>query len=254
VVGAAPAGDRPDLPAQVGGGRQHVGGAEPPGQVGLVAGRVDGDDRLRSGDAGALDGGEADPAEPDHRHRLAGPDPGGVADRAHAGQHGAAEQRGLDRRDVAGQADAGVGAEDRLGGEGADAEAGMDRRAVGERAVGPLGRLRRPFAQVGFALQAEPAAPARRRPVEHHLVARCQVPDAVADGDDPAGTLVAEHGRDGLRQRAAGQRQVGVADAGGGQPDPDLAGAGVGQLDLLDGERRAEVAQDRGRHHRAHGA
>jgi hypothetical protein len=65
---------------------------------------------------------------------------------------------------------------------------------------------------------------------------------------------VAEHGRDGLGERAAGQRQVGATDAGGGQPDPDLAGTGVGQLDLLDRERAADAAQDRGLHDRAHGA
>jgi hypothetical protein len=254
VVGAAPAGERPDPPAEVGGGCQHVGGAQPPGQVGLVAGHLDRDDRVRPGDPRALHRGEAHPAEPEHHHRLARPDPGGVADRADAGQHGAAEQRRLDQRDVGWQADAGVGADHRLGGEGADAEARVDRRAVAEPAVGPLRRVPRPLAQVRLALQAEPAGPARRRPVEHHRVTRGQPRDALADGGHGAGALVTEHGRDGLDQRAAGQRQVGMADAGRGQSHPDLAGSRFGQLDVLDCERTADTAQDRRLDDRAHGA
>ena len=63
--------------------------------------------------------------------------------------------------------------------------------------------------------------------------------DALADGDDRARALVAEDGGDGDAHGAVGQGQVGVADPGGGEPDPDLAGAGVGQVDVGDLQRSA---------------
>jgi hypothetical protein len=45
---------------------------------------------------------------------------------------------------------------------------------------------------------------------------------------------VAEDGGDGYPHGAVGQREVGVTDPGGGQPDADLAGAGCRKVDLGD--------------------
>ena len=69
------------------------------------------------------------------------------------------------------------------------------------------------------------------------------------DGLDDAGALVAEHHwrvNDGTV--AFEGVQVGAADTGGGQPDQDLTGTGLGDRDFLDLQRFIEVVQDRGAH------
>lgn len=63
--------------------------------------------------------------------------------------------------------------------------------------------------------------------------------DAVADGDDGPGALVAEHRGDGHPHGAVGQGEVGVADPGGGEPYADLSGTGFRQVDLGDLQRSA---------------
>ena len=71
----------------------------------------------------------------------------------------------------------------------------------------------------------------------------------VADPLDDAGALVAEHGRRVAgRVGARGGVEVGVADAAGDEPDQHLAGPRLGELDLLDGERLAELLEHRGAH------
>ncbi len=70
--------------------------------------------------------------------------------------------------------------------------------------------------------------------------------DALPDGDDRARALVAEDGRDRHPHGAVGQGEVGVADAGGGEADPDPSGARVGQLDPGDLQRGADGGQDGG--------
>lgn len=63
--------------------------------------------------------------------------------------------------------------------------------------------------------------------------------DAFADGDDRAGALVAEDGRDRHPHGPVGQGQVGVAHPGRGEPDADLAGAGGREVDVGDLQRSA---------------
>ena len=71
--------------------------------------------------------------------------------------------------------------------------------------------------------------------------------DALADALDDAGALVPEHGRRVAgRVGARGRVEVGVADAAGDEPDEHLARPRLGQLELLNRERRAELLQDGG--------
>ena len=58
--------------------------------------------------------------------------------------------------------------------------------------------------------------------------------DAVTDLLDDAGSLVTEHARRVPgRIRAGGRVEIGVADTAGGEPDENLAGARLGEVDLL---------------------
>ena len=66
------------------------------------------------------------------------------------------------------------------------------------------------------------------RPGDDHVVAHGQTGDALADGGDDAGALVAEDERGGLRDGAVHGREVRVADAGGLDLDRDLTRARVG--------------------------
>jgi len=78
---------------------------------------------------------------------------------------------------------------------------------------------------------------------------------ANTDGDDVADAFVARDegwvGFDG--PVAFDGMQVGVAYAGGGDLDEDLAGSGRWHRNLLDHERLAELANDGGFHSLGHG-
>ena len=79
------------------------------------------------------------------------------------------------------------------------------------------------------------------------MVAGRDVGDALADGLDHAGALVAEHGRGVAGGVDAGGRvHVGVADAAGDESDERLSGARPGQLELLHDQRPAELLEQRG--------
>src|SRR6185437_2415974 len=73
----------------------------------------------------------------------------------------------------------------------------------------------------------------RRQPAHHDVVADGQVRDAVADLGHLAGGLVPEDGRHRLRQPAVAGRQVGVTYARCPDPDPDLAGIGADDGDVI---------------------
>src|SRR4051812_19898164 len=81
------------------------------------------------------------------------------------------------------------------------------------------------------------------------MVAGRERGDVGAGPLDYARALVAEHGRGVAGGVGAGGRvEVRVADAAGREPDQDLAGARLGELDLLDRERLPEALQN-GRAH-----
>ena len=68
--------------------------------------------------------------------------------------------------------------------------------------------------------------------------------DALADRLDDAGALVPEHGRRiAGRIDAGGGVHVGVADAAGDEPHEHLAGARLGEVELLHDERLAELLE-----------
>ena len=71
--------------------------------------------------------------------------------------------------------------------------------------------------------------------------------------DDPR-ALVPEHGRQRQAHRAAGDRDVGVADADPAHRDEDLVLARVVELDVLERQRLPDRAQDRRPRRDAHQA
>src|SRR5262249_37735374 len=79
-------------------GVEGVGGAELTGQSQFLVGQVDRDDALRAGDARAEEAAQADAAETDDRHHVAGPHARGIDGGADAGLHRAAEHGRIDER------------------------------------------------------------------------------------------------------------------------------------------------------------
>ncbi len=187
---------------------------------------------------------EADAAEADHRHGLAGPHLTGVHHGSDAGHHRAAEERGLHQRDVLADFHDGAARDDGIFREGADPAMMVERRAVvtgdaarpGEqraRAVGGGAAQ----AERGPALLAIGALPADRLEGHDHMVAGREIRDAWPELRHHAGGFVPE--RDGHRARAVAvdSGEIRMADAGRRDLDEHLAGAGLRQAHRLDRER-----------------
>ena len=99
-------------------------------------------------------------------------------------------------------------------------------------------------AAVGAVAEAVDALAALGREERDHVVAGRDERDAVADALDDAGALVPEHARRVAgRVGAGGGVEVGVADAARGEPDEHLARLRLGEVDLLDDERAAELLE-----------
>src|SRR5437588_310067 len=105
-------------------------------------------------------------------------------------------------------------------------------RAVGERAPEHRGVV---DATTGLVALAPVAAPARRDRGEDDLVARLEHGDALADGVDDPGRLVAEH-RGTDARRAVQDHGVGVADPAVVHADAHPAGAWLADVDLVERE------------------
>ena len=125
------------------------------------------------------------------------------------------------------------------------------RLAVAREARGAVGQVAEPLlvadrdAAVGAVAEAVDALPALGGEERDHVVAGRDERDAVTDALDDAGALVAEHaGRVAGRVGAGGGVEVGVADAAGGEPDEHLARLRLGEVDLLDDERAAELLEN----------
>src|SRR5205807_123310 len=123
------------------------------------------------------------------------------------------------------------------------AVARQTRRSVGQVALVLL--LADREAEVRAVVTAVHAVPALRREQRHHMVAGRDVLDAVADPLDDARTLVAEDGGGVTGRVGTGRRvEVGVADTAGDEPDQDLPGLGLGEVELLHLELRTELLED----------
>ena len=173
-----------------------------------------------------------DAAAADHRDAVARPHARGAPDRAGAGRHGAAGQRGDLERHAVGDRDAAGRRHDRALGERGQERVVVDRLAARARAAAcPSSSPPWPIpsqavvAEVRQPAQALVAAAARRHPGEHHARARRASAARSPDRLDHARALVAEHRRAAGRRRAVDRVVVGVADAAGVQPHEHLARA-----------------------------
>ena len=181
---------------------------------------------------------------------------GGVGDGAEAGDHAAAEQRRLPQGYVGRDGNGGGGGHDRILGKAGDGQAVLQDGAVaGAQPRGAVGQIAGDrlapdrLAQGAPSRPARRAHPARRNHGEHHVVARCDSGDSVADGLHDAGALVAQHHRPAAGAEAAvSEVDVGVADPGRGDPDEHLAGPWRRQLHRLDRRHPPGLTQDAGPH------
>ncbi|MNS79061.1 hypothetical protein D3C72_1127000 [compost metagenome] len=219
-----------------------MGGPQLLGQRQLFVAEVDGDDAAGAGRRRGQQGAQAHAAQPDDGGRVARLDAGAVDDGARAGQHGAAEQRGLAVAEFDIDLDAGTPRDHRVLREArhagvvidvfvADVQAAL---AAQQRALG-VGRGPG-FAQGGPAFHAGIAAAAARH--EHHgdVVAGLQVRHAGAGFHDLARRFVAQHDGHAARPVAVDDRQVGMAKARRLDPDQHFAKTGRVQFDVRDGQ------------------
>ena len=125
------------------------------------------------------------------------------------------------------------GVDDDLLGEGAGAGEAEDI-AAGALEVGGARVHEARQAQLGLAALAGRTDPAGGQPAQQYPVALLDAGDSVADVDDLAGALVTGDERRGLRQHAVHRGQVGVAQPGGPDADPDLAGPEAHRLDVVE--------------------
>jgi hypothetical protein len=77
------------------------------------------------------------------------------------------------------------------------------------------------------------ATPATGHPIDDHPITNLDVGVAFPDLDHLSGDLMAKDGRNRLRKIAAACGQIGVADPGGFDPDPNLARPWRQQLHVL---------------------
>ena len=129
-----------------------------------------------------------------------------------------------------------------IGQDGAAASIGQDRGAIGH----PVAERRGVRARPRTARHAGPAHPARDQPRQRDRLADGQRADARPERLDDAGALVAHRDRGRTRPVAIADMEVGVADARCEDPDADLAGARLGERQVLDGRRLAGGPQHRG--------
>ncbi len=242
-VQAAPAGGGEDPLARVG-----VHGVD--GDVGaevecpLPSGRqgVDGDDGRGARQAQQLDGVGAEAADAPDPGGAGGPDPSGAGDGGPGGGDGVGDDRGLGEREVVGEGDEGV-----VGGQGV-----LGPAAVVVDAAGAQPGARFEEADAGGAASAALAG-LEDDPLPHGPLGG----DVGAEGVDDARDLVAEgdlvrRGEHGP-EAAVDEVDVGQADAGGLDLDPDLAGARLGYRDLLEGETARAQIEPSGEHGAGHG-
>ena len=212
--------------------------------------RVDGDDRLRAGDPRSLDDELADAAGADDERRAPRLHPSREKRRAHAGQGGTAEQRGL----VEGNAAAGrerhpLRDHDPVG-HRSGRRAAVDRLPVHRQPRGPIDERAGADGAVERHTGGRPAATALRalaagrRPGQDDLVARPQLRHLVPDGLDDAGALVAQHHRRRPHPFALDLVEIRAADSNRGHADHNFVGAGFPDVHVRDVQRLPGAVKD----------
>src|SRR5581483_11040250 len=253
VVRAEAAGLRADPLDGVVAGDAHVGCAVVPRVRETLLGEVDRNDPAGAREARADHRAETDEAAAEDDDRGAGLDLRSVQRSADPGREAAGERRAALVRRL--RVDDGerdlrehrVLRERRGAHEVTQRLAGArePRRSVREVAEALLVADR--DAAVGAGTAAVDALAALRREQRDDVVARPHEPDVGPDRLDDAGALVAEDARRVPGRVCAGRRvQVGVANPARGEPDERLPRLRLVELDLLDGERPAELLEDCG--------
>jgi hypothetical protein len=209
---------------------------------------VDGDDLLGAGDARALDGGQADAAAADHRHRHSRSGTRGVDGCSGAGQHTAAQQAHALEAHVIGNGDAAPRVHDRLLGEGGHTGQVMDRGVAGPQPGGSVDQRRvdeagnHLEAEVRLSLAAEDAVAALGRERDHHAIARQRSAHAFAHFEHDPGGLVTQHHRQRRPQGSVRHREIAAADPARRDPEPHLPPSRSFQQHLLDRDGLADFA------------
>src|SRR5580704_13403940 len=260
-VGALSPGHLDDGRLRLLGGGERVGRAEFHRLLALVLQRVDGDDVLRAGVAGALDGVDADAADAVDRDRVAGGDVRGVHSGAPSGRHAAADQHGLFQRQVVVDLDGRGLADHAVLAEGPDHAHGAvlaARPGDGEALAGKVAlEDRRAHVADGLAAGGAVAADAAVRDErEDHVVTGLHAGHARPDLLDDPGTFVAQHHGQPRREIAVRDVDVGVAQARVGVADQNLTVLGAVQVELLDLDALTRLVDDSslGLHRRSFGS
>src|ERR1700733_12967491 len=195
-------------------------------------------------------------AAADHADAVTDPHAGGVGHGAEAGHDPAPEQRRLPEGNLSRDGNRRGRRHDGVFGEARDAEPVLECRSVGaaqprcairERARERVasGRL----AQCQTPGTARAAAAARGDERKNDVIADGDAGHAVAKCFDDPRPLVAEDDRPApWAEHAVGEVQVGVADAGGGDPHQDLVRAWSVEQHPLGRDGQARFAQHGGAH------
>ena len=212
---------------------------------------VDRDDPLGSRKPAADHGAKPDEAAAEDDARRARLDPRRVERGADPGREPARERRAaVERRFGADLRERDL-RHHRVLREGRCAHEVAQRLAVAGEPGRPVGQVAEALlvanrdAAVGAVAEAMDALPALGGEEGDHVVAGRNEAHAVADALDDAGALVPEHARRITgRIGTGGGVEVGVADAAGGEPDEHLAPLRLGEIDLLNDERAAELLEN----------
>src|SRR6266536_1132978 len=259
-VGHLPPGHIGDGGLRLFGRGERVGRAELHRLLALVLQRVDGDDVLRAGVAGALHRVDADAADAVDRHGVAGSDVRGVHGGAPPGRHAAADQHGLVQRQVVVDLDGRGLADHAVLTEGPDHAHGAvlaARTGEGEPLAGQVA-LEDRCAHVADGLAAGGAVAADAAVWDernHHVVPRLPLPHRRSDLLDEPRALVTEHHGQPGREIAVRDVDVGVAQARVGVADQNLAVLRAVQVELFDLDALAGFVYDSrfGLHRRSFG-
>lgn len=230
-----------------------VGGAQLLRQREAFAQAVDGDDGRGRGEGGGHDRGQADRSGAEDDDRGTGDGLQYVPHGADTGLHSAAQRGdGLQRHVRVDLDEAALVDQGPLGEGGLAEEVPAERLAVpaeGAGAVGPAAAdevQRQPGGAVRGVTAVAVAAVAAGGEGQYDVVAGSHTGDGGPDGLDDSGALVPEDSGQREGQSAARHAEVGVAQAGRDHPDDRLAGSGLVEGDVGEGEGCAAGLDDRG--------